>query len=307
VIIFESDEELRAIYHRWNGWMKDEKLYSLHTYSSYSKDLAMFFSFLNQHLGGSLKKSTLKDVTLQDIRAWLATLKNNDYKISSYARYLAAIRNFFGYLKKFENIDNTSAMNIKIKRRYQSLPKDLTVLNTHLVQEESFNVSRDLWTQLRDFAMITLIYGCGLRISEATSITKNDIKGDYISVLGKGNKVRSIPILDVVKESIEKYLEHCPFNITSDSCLFLGTRGKKINVSVFQNQIRKIRTNLGLPASVTPHAFRHSFATHLLSNGADLRSIQELLGHKNLSTTQIYTSVDSKKILDAYNKSHPRH
>lgn len=306
MIIFGSDEELRAIYNRWHSWMRDEKLYSSHTCASYSKDLAMFLAFLNQHFGSDLNKKNLGEITLQDIRAWLATLKNNDYKISSYARYLAAIRNFFLYLKKFENIDNSSAMNIKIKRRYQSLPKDLTVLDTHLVQEESFKVSKDLWTQLRDFAMITLIYGCGLRISEATSIKKSDIKGDYITVLGKGNKTRSIPILDVVKESIEKYLEHCPFNLSADSCLFLGTRGKKINVSVFQNQIRKIRTNLGLPESVTPHAFRHSFATHLLSNGADLRSIQELLGHKNLSTTQIYTSVDSKKILDAYNKSHPR-
>lgn len=306
MIAFESDDRIREIYARWCGWMQDEKRYSKHTAISYSKDLGMFFSFLNKHFNESLSLRDLERVTLQDIRAWLATLRNNEYKISSYARYLAAVRNFFNYLKKHENIDNSSALNLKIKRRHQSLPKDLTELDTHMVQEESFKVSKDLWTQLRDFALITLIYGCGLRISEALSIKKTDLRGDYLNVLGKGNKTRSIPILDSVKEPIDKYLEHCPFMIEEDAPLFLGTRGKPLNVSVFQNQIRKIRRNLGLPQSVTPHAFRHSFATHLLSNGADLRSIQELLGHKNLSTTQIYTSVDSKKILDAYNKSHPR-
>lgn len=306
MITFESDNSFREIYTRWCGWMRDEKQYSNHTTISYKKDLGMFFSFLNKHFNETLRVKDLEKVTLQDIRAWLATLKHDEYKISSYARYLAAVRNFFSYLKKYENIDNSSALNLKIKRKHQSLPKDLSEVNTHLVQEESFSVSKDLWTQLRDFALITLIYGCGLRISEALSITKSDLKGDYINVLGKGNKTRSIPILDSVKEPIEKYLEHCPFTIDQTSPLFLGTHGKPLNVSVFQNQIRKIRANLGLPPSVTPHAFRHSFATHLLSNGADLRSIQELLGHKNLSTTQIYTSVDNKKILDAYNKSHPR-
>ena len=307
MIIFEADEELKNIYLRWYSWMTEEKRYSPNTSSAYKKDLALFFSFSNTHFGGNLTKSHLKEIKLQDIRAWLATLKNQEYDIASYARYLAAIRNFFSYLKRFEHIDNTSAMNIKIKRRHRSLPKDLSFLDTQMVQEESFKVSKDLWSQLRDFALITLIYACGLRISEALSVTKRDLKGDYITVTGKGNKTRSIPILATAKESIEKYLQHCPFGIEEDSPLFLGTRGKKMNVSVFQNQIRKIRTNLGLPSSVTPHAFRHSFATHLLSNGADLRSIQELLGHKNLSTTQIYTSVDSQKILDAYNKSHPRH
>lgn len=306
MITFESDSELRNIYNRWCSWMTDEKRYSAHTTSSYKKDTAMFFAFLNIHFNESIRKVHLEKITLQDIRAWLSTLKNKDYNISSYARYLASIRNFFNYIKRFENIENTSALNLKIKRRHRSLPKALTPIDTKLVQEGAFDASKDLWTQLRDFAIITLIYGCGLRISEALSITKNDLGGDYIRITGKGNKDRSVPILDLVKETIDKYLDHCPFNISKEEPIFLGTRGKKINVSVFQNQIRRIRTNLGLQPSVTPHAFRHSFATHLLSNGADLRSIQELLGHKNLSTTQIYTSVDSKKILDAYSKSHPR-
>ena len=306
MITFESDSEFREIYNRWCSWMTEEKRYSSHTSSSYRKDMAMFLSFLNTHLNENITLSSIKNITLQDIRSWLSSLRNQEYNIASYARYLAAIRNFFNYTKRFENIENSSAMNIKIKRRNRSLPKALSTIDTKLVQDGAFEVSKDLWTQLRDFAIITLIYGCGLRISEALSITQRDLNGDYINITGKGNKTRSVPILSSVKETIEKYVEHCPFNIGMEEPIFLGTRGKKMNVSVFQNQIRKIRTNLGLQPSVTPHAFRHSFATHLLSNGADLRSIQELLGHKNMSTTQIYTSVDSKKILDAYSKSHPR-
>jgi len=306
MIVFQADDDLKDIYLKWHKWMQEEKRYSPHTSSSYKTDLAMFFSFLNEHMAGTLNKKHLEDITIQDIRSWLTKLKTQEYTITSYARYLAAIRNFFRYLKRFENITNDSALNLKIKRRGRSLPKDLSFIDTQLAQDESFQVSKELWTQLRDFAIITLIYACGLRISEALSITKNDLKGQYITVTGKGNKMRSIPILDTAKDAIQQYLDHCPFNLESDAPIFLGTRGKKMNVSVFQSQIRKIRNNLGLPSSVTPHAFRHSFATHLLSNGADLRSIQELLGHKNLSTTQIYTSVDSKRILDVYNKSHPR-
>ena len=266
----------------------------------------MFFNFLNTHFGETLTISSLETVSLQDIRAWLATFKNQNYHISSYARYLAALRNFFHYLNKFENITNNNAANIKIKRNSRSLPKALDILDTKLALDGAFEVSSELWTQLRDYAALTLIYGCGLRISEALSITKNDIEGEYISIKGKGNKTRSVPIIDSVKEAIRSYIEHCPHIIEKDQPIFIGKRGRTLNVSVFQSQIRKIRKNLGLSNSTTPHAFRHSFATHLLSNGADLRSIQELLGHKNLSTTQIYTAVDTKKILDSYNKNHPR-
>jgi len=307
MIIFDANEEVRSIYESWHNWMSKEKNYSAHTCSSYRKDVAMFFAFLNQHLAGTIYKQTLSEVSVQDVRSWLATLRNEEYDIASYARYLAALRNFFHYIKKFENINNDKATNIKIKRRGRHLPKNLSILDTSLVREESFKVSKELWIQLRDFALITLIYSCGLRISEALSVTKNDLQGEYLTITGKGRKTRSVPMLDTAKVAIEKYLEYCPFNIEANQPMFIGTRGKKLNVSVFQLQIRRIRNNLGLPDSVTPHALRHSFATHLLANGADLRSIQELLGHKNLATTQIYTSVDTKKILEAYNKTHPRH
>jgi integrase/recombinase XerC len=306
MIKFTADDSLHQIYSRWFTWMQDEKHYSNHTLSSYATDLSMFFKFLNTHYNEALTLNSLEEVTLQDIRAWLATFKNQNYQISSYARYLAALRNFFHYLDKFEKITNNSAANIKIKKRNRSLPKALDILDTKLALDGAFEVSSELWTQLRDYAALTLIYGCGLRISEALSITKNDLDGDYLSVRGKGNKVRSVPIIDSVKEVIQSYLEHCPCIIEKDQPIFLGKRGKPLNVSVFQYQIRKIRKNLGLSSSTTPHAFRHSFATHLLSNGADLRAIQELLGHKNLSTTQIYTAVDTRKILDSYNKNHPR-
>lgn len=306
VRLFTADYSLEQVYSRWLNWMKLEKHYSHHTSSSYATDLAMFFCFLNGHLGKILSLDAIREISVQDIRGWLATLKNKDYKISSYARYVASLRNFFSYLHRFENITNNSAANIRLKRRARSLPKALDLADTKLAINESSNVSKDAWVQLRDRALMMLIYGCGLRISEALSVTKNDLNDDYIMVKGKGNKMRSIPIMVCIKQAIGDYLNSCPHFIESKEPIFIGKRGKKINVSVFQHQIRKIRANLGLSSSTTPHAFRHSFATHLLGNGADLRAIQELLGHKNLSTTQIYTSVDNKKILDAYSKHHPR-
>ncbi len=300
------DKDVYELYSRWMTWMKNEKHYSCHTISSYSIDISMFLSFLNNHFNEKINVSLLKKVTVQDVRSWISTLKNQRYQSSSYTRYAAAVRNFFRYLDKFENISNNNAGSIKVKRRNKPLPKALDALDAKLALNESFMVSKDLWIQLRDHAIMNLIYGCGLRISEALSVTKKDIENEYLQVIGKGNKARSVPVIDQVKQSINDYLEHCPHVINSDQPIFRGKRGKPLNKTTFQLQIRKIRNNLGLPESVTPHSFRHSFATHLLSNGADLRSIQELLGHKNLSTTQIYTALDTKKILDSYTKNHPR-
>jgi integrase/recombinase XerC len=266
----------------------------------------LFFQFLSQHYGNTIDKKHLKDISTQDIRSWLVTLKNKNYNISSYARYVSALKNFFNYLQKFENIENKSPHYIKIKNSKNQLPKCIGQIDAKLAIEESFNASSELWLQLRDLAIITLIYGCGLRISEALSITLSDLGGDFITITGKGQKQRSVPIITPVTNAINDYIKHCPHHLEKNTPLFLGARGKPLNPHVFQRQIRVIRNNLGLPDNVTPHTFRHSFATHLLSNGADLRSIQELLGHTNLSTTQIYTFVDESKILKTYNQCHPR-
>jgi integrase/recombinase XerC len=166
--------------------------------------------------------------------------------------------------------------------------------------------NKEHWCYLRDLALLTLIYGCGLRISEALAVTKDDLHDDYLKVLGKGSKERILPMLKIVKERIDDYLKNCPYGFASSNPIFLGARGGNYHPTLFQALIRRIRKSLQLPDSVTPHAFRHSFATHLLESGGDLRSIQELLGHSSLSTTQRYTKVDKKRLLDVYANLHPR-
>ena len=298
--------ELQLLIDRWIKWMKTEKNYSSNTSSAYIIDISMFLNFLKEYLNAELSPAHLQSITSQNVRAWFANLKAKDYKISSYARYLAAIKNFFGYLHRFEGIINLNVKSTRIKRQNKNLPKALTELDTKGLLKGASNASKELWIQMRDYALISLIYGCGFRISEALGVKLSDLSEDYISVLGKGNKERSVPLLEEVKIVIEEYLKLCPYKFASTAHIFVGVRGEKLNPGVFQRQIRKIRNNLGLSDSITPHTLRHTFATHLLSQGADLRSIQELLGHKNLSTTQIYTSLDVNKILDVYNKTHPR-
>ena len=303
---FSSSQEARDFFTNWVKWMRDEKRYAKHTYSSYATDTALFFAFLNQHHGAPISAEIIKTLSTADIRAYLGHLRSENYETSSYARYVSAIRNFYLYLKKYEGIDNIQNTKVKIKKRINRLPKALSVIDAKNAISKTSEISKELWVQLRDYALLTLIYACGLRISEALSLTQNDMYSEYVVVKGKGNKERSIPILSNIPDVINAYIKNCPYGVEKDGPIFKGAQGKPLNVSVFQRQVRHLRNALGLEASVTPHAFRHSFATHLLSNGADLRSIQELLGHKNLSTTQIYTHVDTQKFLDAYTKAHPR-
>lgn len=306
MVDFSSDAKVTSLYKKWQTWLKHEKHYSDHTLSSYSTDIALFFNFLNTHFNDTVSIEIIKNVTTTDIRSWLTTFINKNYTITSYSRYAAALRNFYKYLHKYEKITNTCMDNIKIKKRSRSLPKALDIKSITSASQQALTQGKDRWIQLRDYAFITLIYGCGLRISEGLGLTKNSMNGDSIVVLGKGNKTRSIPMIKEVKNAIDLYLTECPYPLLNDSPIFVGKQGKTLNPTVFQRQIRTIRASLGLPSYVTPHSLRHSFATHLLSNGANLRSIQELLGHQHLSTTQIYTAVDSKKLLDSYYKSHPR-
>jgi len=304
--MLEQIDDLQALIKRWTQWMRAEKNYSSNTIEAYTTDLSAFLRFLTEYLNEELSITHLQDITSQNVRAWLASLKMKNYMISSYARYLATIKNFFNYLHKFEGITNSSVKSVRVKRQNKNLPKALTISDAKNTLDVCCNVSKERWVQLRDYALISLIYGCGLRIAEALSIKLSDLNGEYISIIGKGKKERSVPILKEVATAIDKYLEYCPYKLAPASNVFVGTRGQKLNATVFQRQICRIRNYLGLSESVTPHTFRHTFATHLLSGGADLRSIQELLGHKNLSTTQIYTSLDVKKILDVYSKAHPR-
>lgn len=298
--------KLKNLCDKWLTWLENEKHYSKHTTSSYCNDLISFFKFLDIYNSTQPSVETISNITINDIRAWLSHLKNQEYTTSSAARYLASLRNFFSYLNKYENINNKAAFNVKIRKINKPLPKTVDEINTKAAIDEALALNTDHWIGLRDYAIMMLIYGCGLRISEALSLTKNNISTDFITVIGKGNKSRSVPILQEVTKAIESYVEHCPHNIDNNDALFKGKQGRNLNASTIQKHICTIRRNLNLPEFITPHSFRHGFATHLLTNGADLRSIQELLGHKNLSTTQIYTKIDQKRVFDVYNKTHPR-
>jgi integrase/recombinase XerC len=298
--------ELKDLCDKWLVWLESEKHYSKHTTSSYCNDLISFFKFLEVYNNSQPNIATINSITINDIRSWLAQLKNQEYTTSSTARYLASLRNFFSYLNKYENIDNKAALNVKIRKISKPLPRTVDESNTKAAIDEALMLNTDHWIRLRDYAIMMLIYGCGLRISEALSITRKNLGTDFIVVTGKGNKSRSVPILEEVTRAIETYIEHCPFNIDNNDPIFKGKRGKNLSSSSIQKHICTIRRNLNLPEFITPHSFRHGFATHLLTNGADLRSIQELLGHKNLSTTQIYTKIDQKRVFDVYNKTHPR-
>jgi len=295
---------LAALVGEWEGWLRDVKRASRYTIISYQNDLRQFFGFLSEHLGGKVTLKHLENIEPRDIRAWLAS-RMNDFEAASTARALSTIKSFFRWLEKQGRLKNEAVFHIRSPKIKKPLPKALA-------EEQSaaalagIGEHKEEWIRKRDLALLTLIYGCGLRISEALGLLRGAMPADSLVITGKGNKQRVVPVLLVVKEAIEDYLKACPFSLEADSPLFLGKRGKKLDAAIFQRELRLLRASLGLPESTTPHAFRHSFATHLLSAGGDLRSIQELLGHASLSTTQRYTHVDRDRLQKAYKAAHPR-
>lgn len=278
---------------------------SRHTVISYQNDLAHFFAFLTEHLGKSPTTKDLKELEARDFRAWLAS-RSDDFEATSNARALSSIKSFFRYLEHQGTCKNAAIFHMRSPKLKKSLPK--AVAETQAKEALAVIASQhDDWQSARDVALLTLLYGCGLRISEALSLTRADIEGkDSIVITGKGNKQRVVPLLPVVIEALQRYQKQCPFALEKDEPIFRGARGKPLQATIFQKTIREVRHQLGLPDTTTPHAFRHSFATHILAAGGDLRSIQELLGHASLSTTQRYTHVDASRLLAAYEKSHPR-
>ncbi len=299
---------LSAIITQWESWLSDIKHSSDYTVISYKNDLSGFLIFLAGHLGGSVGMPQLKELESKDIRAWLAhRAMEKKYEPSSNARAVSTVKSFFRYLEKQGKIKNAAIFHIRAPKIKKSLPR---ALNEEQAADSIENISLEhdeSWVNARDVALLVLIYGCGLRIGEALSLKYSDIpRNDSLVVTGKGNKQRKLPVLPVVRKAIEEYVAACPYEFISDSPLFYGLRGKPLDAGIFQRQIRQLRAKLNLPDSTTPHAFRHSFATHLLSAGGDLRSIQELLGHVSLSTTQRYTKVDKDRLLAAYKNAHPR-
>jgi integrase/recombinase XerC len=291
------------------SWLELEKRASPLTVEAYGTDLASFLGFLTSHLGGEPDLAALAAVTQADIRAWLAALANEGLVNASRARHLSAVRSFFRYLARHHDAENAAVKLVSTPKTRRPLPRALAQSAARGVTEDIGDMSDQAAIQARDTALFTLLYGCGLRIAEALSLNLRDAPkpGDDapLRVLGKGSKERIIPVLPVVRQAIAAWHRLHP-DPRPDAPLFLGARGKRLDAAVAQRTMRSYRHQNGLPEHATPHALRHSFATHLLAGGADLRSIQELLGHASLSTTQRYTNVDEARLLEVWRKAHPR-
>lgn len=303
-IKYNASREIKQLIAQWQSWLLNERRYSPHTLDAYSRDLSGFFDFAAEHLGKVPETADLAKLEVRDFRAYLSQRAARHIDKSSLARELSTLKNFFKWLARYDILRNPALSVIRTPRRAKVLPKALEVNDTFNVIDEAQNLASNSWQGLRDTAIFTLLYGCGLRISEALSLNVGDIgNNDFLRIKGKGNKERIVPLLPVVVENINKYLAECPYQPKQGEPLFLGARGDRLVPRIIQRQMQKIRAYLGLPDNLTPHALRHSFATHLLAEGTDLRSIQELLGHASLITTQRYTDVQIETLKKEYDKA----
>ncbi len=290
----------------WSQYLKYEKHMSRHTLRAYSSDVTQFIHFLVKHKGGAPSLNDLSEVSLNDFRSWIAGRAMDGAGAASRARSLSGIKNYLSWLDK-QGIMHNAAINIvRSPKLPHKLPKPLYEKQARALVEDTGDDDEN-WINKRNRALFTLLYGCGLRIDEALSLNIGDMPHEgFLRVMGKGRKERQVPVLGIVEETLDAYLEICPFAGDPARAIFLGVRGKRLNQGVAQKAMRDVRCGLGLPENATPHALRHSFATHLLQNGANLREIQELLGHASLSTTQLYTEIDAKELMKTYKKFHPR-
>jgi integrase/recombinase XerC len=303
---FATDDFIRE---RISAWLRDlgsVRRLAPKTLEAYSRDIGQFMSFLAGHMGGPVDLDALRQLRGADIRAFMAQRRTESLGSRSLARILSALKSFFGFLER-EGILTTEALNvIRTPRIPRSLPKALTVLEAKQTIAMTDEMEDRPWVAARDMAVISLCYGAGLRIAEALSLTRSDLDAASLRVTGKGGKVRMVPLIAPVRQAVDTYLSLSPFKLWPEEPLFRGVRGGVLSPRLIQKRMESLRSALGLPPSATPHALRHSFATHLLGKGGDLRSIQELLGHASLSSTQIYTAVDTERLLESYAKAHPR-
>jgi integrase/recombinase XerC len=303
---FSTDEAVKVQVSRWQRDLAAVRRLADRTVAAYCSDLAQFLLFLSGHSGGAVSLAVLEDLRPADIRAFMARRRNEGVGPRSLARNLSALKSFFSFLER-EGVVSTEAFNaIRTPKQPRSLPKALTVAEARGSIASVAEMEENQWIAARDAAVLALCYGAGLRISEALAITKSDLDSDALRITGKGGKTRLVPLLAPVRAAITEYLRLCPFHIEPGEPMFRGAKGGVLSPRLIQLRVVQLRSALGLPPSATPHALRHSFATHLLGRGGDLRAIQELLGHASLSTTQIYTAIDSERLLDAYHKAHPR-
>ena len=294
---------------RFLEWLAHERRASPLTVEAYGRDLHFFLGFLTRHLGGEPDLVALGALRAADFRAWLADEANDGRGNATRSRHLSAVRSFFRWLARQHGVNNAQVRLLTTPRAKRPLPKALSARDARTVAEDIGEASDEAAMQARDEALFSLLYGSGLRIAEALALNVADAprpgSDAMLRVTGKGSKQRIVPVLPVVRAAMAAWLHHHPAP-APDAPLFVGARGERLNAGVAQRTLRNFRRLHGLPEHATPHALRHSFATHLLAGGADLRSIQDLLGHASLSTTQRYTSVDAERLLEVWRRTHPR-
>jgi integrase/recombinase XerC len=301
---FAARDDVRNAATGWLNRLANERRAARHTLDGYTRDLGAFLKFLAEHLGDLADLAALAALEPADFRAFLAQRRNGGLAASSNARALSALRGFFAHLAREGLAENPHAAALRGPKLPKSVPKALTAADAAAVLEIEDD---EPWIAARDRAVLSLLYGAGLRIDEALSLNADALPlGETLRIVGKGRKARDVPLLVEVRAAVDAYARARPPGASKTAPLFIGVRGMRLRAEIVQKRLRALRLELGLPDTATPHALRHSFATHLLGAGADLRAIQELLGHASLSTTQRYTAVDAERLLDIHAAAHPR-
>lgn len=307
--LISARPDLQKARMEWLRTLETERRLARLTVEAYERDTRQFFQFLTAHCGGAPGIAEIADLRPADLRAFLASRRGGGAGARTLGRGLAAIRSFLRHLERRGLVNAAGAGALRAPRAPKGLPKPLTAADARRVTSGEGQLAEEPWIAARNAAVLVLLYGAGLRIGEALGLTGRDIaaSGDgALRVTGKGGKTRIVPVLPVVFTAVAEYRRLCPYHLAADAPLFRGARGGALQPAIVQREMKKMRAALNLPDTATPHALRHSFATHLLGRGGDLRTIQELLGHASLSTTQVYTAVDTTRLLEIYDSAHPR-
>jgi len=296
----------------WLAYLGAERRMSPKTVEAYARDVHQFLAFLAEYRGGRITLATLVKLAPQDVRAFMAARRADGISGRSLMRSLAGARSFARYLERNGKGGVAALGAVRAPKVAKTLPKPLAIAAAKQIADADLRAGeeRETWVLMRDAAVLALLYGSGLRISEALGLSRGDVpepgKGDVITVTGKGNKRRMVPVLRRVLELVADYIKACPYDLPVNGPLFVGAKGRPLSPRIIQFAMASLRGALGLPDTATPHALRHSFATHLLARGGDLRAIQELLGHRSLTSTQVYTHVSRARLRKAYELAHPR-
>ena len=297
----------RGALQKWLDHQKSLKGSAENTVTAYAGDVTEFLAFITGHKGESQGLGALSKITISDLRAWMANSRGAGVGPRSLARKLSAVKVFYRWLAAREGFEPTAVLLTRSPKFTKKLPRPLAIDAARDLIETVEMQSLEPWVAARDAAVVTLLWGCGLRISETLGLKGIDAPlPQVMRITGKGGKERIVPVVDAARAAVDAYVKACPHILTDDGPLFRGVRGGVLSPRAIQKAMASARMQLGLPATATPHALRHSFATHLLNAGGDLRTIQELLGHASLSTTQAYTAIDTAHLLDVYNNAHPK-